>query len=66
MSGNADPQFWKRAHQHLIRYGGRFEAVIIDRARGSFVYDADDRAILDFTSGQMSAILGHGTPRSAT
>src|SRR3981081_4942794 len=62
MSRNADPQFWKRAHQHLIRYGVRFDPVIIDRTRGSFVYDADDRAILDFTSGQRSAILGHGHP----
>jgi 2,2-dialkylglycine decarboxylase (pyruvate) len=62
MSKNADPQFWTRAHQHLIRYGGRFEPLIVERARGSFVYDADDRAILDFTSGQMSAILGHGHP----
>jgi len=28
----------------------------------SFVYDASGRAVLDFTSGQMSAILGHGHP----
>ena len=62
MSRNADPKFWKQARQHLIRYGGRFESLIVERAHGSFVYDADDRAILDFTSGQMSAILGHGHP----
>ena len=24
MSKNADPQFWNRAHQHLIRYGPRW------------------------------------------
>jgi len=35
---------------------------IIERAAGSFVYDADGRAILDFTSGQMSAVLGHTHP----
>jgi 2,2-dialkylglycine decarboxylase (pyruvate) len=46
----------------LIRYGGQFASVIIERAQGSFVYDADDRAILDFTSGQMSSLLGHGHP----
>src|SRR6202012_1093579 len=39
-----------------------FEPVIIERAQGSFVYDADGRAILDFTSGQMSAVLGHSHP----
>ncbi|MEF7617004.1 aspartate aminotransferase family protein [Aquincola sp. MAHUQ-54] len=60
MSRNADPAFWHHARRHLIRYGGTFEPMIIERAQGSFVYDADGRAILDFTSGQMSALLGHG------
>ncbi len=65
MSKNADPEFWAKAGKHLIRYGGVFEPLIIERAAGSFVYDADGRAILDFTSGQMSAILGHGHPEIA-
>jgi 2,2-dialkylglycine decarboxylase (pyruvate) len=62
MTRNDDPLFWQQARQHLIRYGGSFSPVIIERAKGSFVYDADDRPILDFTSGQMSAILGHCHP----
>lgn len=62
MSRNDDEQFWRNARQHLIRYGGTFEPMIIERAQGSFVYDADDRPILDFTSGQMSAVLGHSHP----
>lgn len=62
MSLNDDPTFWHNARQHLIRYGGTFEPMIIERAQGSFVYDADGRAILDFTSGQMSAVLGHSHP----
>jgi 2,2-dialkylglycine decarboxylase (pyruvate) len=65
MSKNADPDFWGRARKHLVRYGGMFEPLIIERAEGSFVYDADGRPILDFTSGQMSAILGHGNPEIA-
>ncbi|MBK1615693.1 aspartate aminotransferase family protein [Rubrivivax gelatinosus] len=65
MSRNADPTFWHNARRHLIRYGGSFEPMIIERAQGSFVYDADGRAILDFTSGQMSALLGHGHPEIA-
>lgn len=65
MSRNADPAFWNAANAHLIRYGGRFEPIIIERAEGSFVYDADGRAILDFTSGQMSSLLGHGHPEVA-
>ena len=66
MSRNADPTFWARSRQHLIRYGGSFEPLIIERARGSFVHDADGRKILDFTSGQMSSLLGHGHPEIAT
>ncbi|MCJ2060379.1 aspartate aminotransferase family protein [Methylobacterium sp. J-048] len=65
MTRNADPDFWTRARRHLVRYGGTFAPVIIERAQGSFVYDADGRGILDFTSGQMSAILGHGHPEIA-
>lgn len=65
MSRNDDPDFWRRARQHLIRYGGSFEPMIIERAQGSFVHDADGRAILDFTSGQMSSLLGHGHPEIA-
>lgn len=62
MSLNADPTFWSAADKHLTRYGPSFESIIVERAEGSFVYDADDRAILDFTSGQMSAVLGHTHP----
>ena len=40
-----------------------FTPEIIERAAGSFVYTADGRQILDFTSGQMSAILGHSPSR---
>ena len=65
MSRNDDPDFWQNARRHLIRYGGSFEPLIIERAQGSFVHDADGRAILDFTSGQMSALLGHGHPEIA-
>jgi 2,2-dialkylglycine decarboxylase (pyruvate) len=65
MSRNTDAAFWDGARRHLIRYGGSFEPLIIERAEGCFVYDADGRAILDFTSGQMSALLGHGHPEVA-
>lgn len=54
--------FWDDADRHLIRYGASFTPRIIERASGSYVYDSDGRAILDFTSGQMSAVLGHSHP----
>jgi 2,2-dialkylglycine decarboxylase (pyruvate) len=57
-----DSDFWDNVERHLIRYGGAFTPAVIDRAEGAFVYDEAGRAILDFTSGQMSAILGHCHP----
>ncbi len=46
----------------VFRYGGDFADQCIVRAKGSYIYDRDGREILDFTSGQMSGILGHGHP----
>lgn len=46
----------------LIRYIPHFSPAIITRAKGSFVYEASGRAVLDFTSGQMCAVLGHNHP----
>ena len=60
--GNADPVFWKKARAHLVRYGGDFVPIIAERAQGSFMWDAQGRRILDFCSGQMSAIIGHSHP----
>ncbi|WP_185845877.1 aspartate aminotransferase family protein [Kibdelosporangium aridum] len=56
--------FWTDVDRHLVRYAGpgTFTPEIIDRAAGSFVFTEDGRRILDFTSGQMSAILGHSHP----
>ncbi len=62
MNSNLDATFWDRAAKHLVRYGGSFDPLIVESARGSFLVDAEGRSILDFTSGQMSAILGHGHP----
>src|SRR6188472_3128759 len=52
----------ERATQHLVRYGATFSPMIAERAHGAFVEDASGRRVLDFTSGQMSAILGHSHP----
>ena len=53
---------WDRAERHLVRYLPGFSPRLIERAAGSYVYDTEGRAILDFTSGQMSAVLGHAHP----
>lgn len=59
---STDADLWAIAEAHLIRYGGAFAPVLIHKARGAYVYDEHGRAILDFTSGQMCATLGHNHP----
>ncbi len=46
----------------LIRYGGEFAGVVVETAMGSWLTTEDGRRILDFTSGQMCATLGHSHP----
>ena len=48
--------------RHLIHYGFDFSPHVIESARGTVVRDVDGREILDFTSGQMCATLGHNHP----
>ncbi|MET8003676.1 aspartate aminotransferase family protein [Nonomuraea glycinis] len=59
---SGDTAFWDEADRLLIRYGTGFTPRVIERASGAHVFDRQGRAILDFTSGQMSAILGHAHP----
>lgn len=47
--------------KYLLGYGANFVPAVITGAKGSFIY-AGDRKILDFTSGQMSTLVGHGHP----
>ncbi|MFE0913483.1 aspartate aminotransferase family protein [Streptomyces sp. NPDC058812] len=54
----ADPE------RHLVRYSGHapFSPEVVVRAAGTSVFTESGRELLDFTSGQMSAILGHSHP----
>lgn len=58
----SDTALWASADRHLVRYGHFFQPAIIDTAAGSFMTTTDGHKLLDFASGQMSAILGHSHP----
>ncbi|MFT3854412.1 MAG: aspartate aminotransferase family protein [Ilumatobacteraceae bacterium] len=58
----SDERDLQRAERHLLRYGATFSPFVAERAEGAFVEDAAGRRVLDFTSGQMSSILGHSHP----
>src|SRR5216683_969151 len=49
--------------EHLIHYGMEFAPRLIAKARGTVIWDTEGNEILDFTSGQMCATLGHNHPR---
>ncbi|MTD16579.1 aminotransferase class III-fold pyridoxal phosphate-dependent enzyme [Nakamurella sp. YIM 132087] len=55
-------EFWTDVDRHLIRYGGSFTPEIVVRAEGTRLWTESGRSLLDFTSGQMSSILGHSHP----
>ena len=52
--------------QHIFRYTHEFSDTIIASAGGAVIRDREGREILDFTSGQMSSILGHAHPEIVT
>jgi 2,2-dialkylglycine decarboxylase (pyruvate) len=50
------------AREYLVRYGGDVFPNLFVSAKGSVVRDDTGREILDFTSGQMCATIGHNHP----
>jgi len=58
----SESAFVARAEKHLLHYGCEFANFVPVRAEGCWLYDAAGNRMLDFTSGQMSAILGHSHP----
>ncbi|KAI1453563.1 pyridoxal phosphate-dependent transferase [Annulohypoxylon moriforme] len=52
----------KKTSQYLFNYGTKFIPDIVCGAKGLYVYTAKGHKVLDWTSGQMSCLLGHGHP----
>ncbi|KIX99518.1 uncharacterized protein Z520_05094 [Fonsecaea multimorphosa CBS 102226] len=46
----------------LANYGTKFEKDIITGSKGLYVYTANGHRVMDWTSGQMSCLVGHGHP----
>ena len=57
-----DGQLVSARGEYLVRYGGDSFPNLFRSAKGTIVTDDQDREILDFTSGQMCATLGHNHP----
>jgi 4-aminobutyrate aminotransferase-like enzyme len=54
--------FWSKADKYLMTTGVPSSPVVITKAKGTRLFDESGRSILDFTSGQMSSLLGHSHP----
>jgi 2,2-dialkylglycine decarboxylase (pyruvate) len=55
-------QLQDAVERHMVRYIGDFPPFFVERAEGAYFYDDSGRRLLDFTSGQMCATLGHNHP----
>ena len=57
-----DTALRQAAEDYLVRYGGDVFPNLFVSAKGTVVTDDTGREILDFTSGQMCATIGHNHP----
>lgn len=57
-----DSAFWPNVEKYLMYTGVPFSPAVIVKAQGTRLWDDKGREILDFTSGQMSSLLGHSHP----
>ncbi len=57
-----DSDLRQAATEYMVRYGGDAFPNLFVSAKGSVVRDDTGREILDFTSGQMCATIGHNHP----
>lgn len=57
-----EDQLQKDASSSLLTYGAKFHPEIITRANGIYIYTASGHRLLDWISGQMSCLIGHGNP----
>ncbi|KAI1346362.1 pyridoxal phosphate-dependent transferase [Xylaria sp. FL0043] len=55
-------EFWAKADKYLMSTGVPYSPAIITKAIGTVLHDQNGHEILDFTSGQMSSLLGHSHP----
>lgn len=55
-------KLYSDALAHLIPYGGKILPEIVTRTEGLYFYTATGKRVLDWTSGQMSCLIGHGHP----
>lgn len=62
LNTDSESDLWGYVDSHLLHYGRDFVREFISHATGVYIYTTEGRAIIDFSSGQMCATLGHNHP----
>lgn len=52
----------EKCDKYILHCGPKYQREIITRTEGLYFYTASGHKVLDWTSGQMSCLLGHGHP----
>lgn len=58
-------ELFETASRCVLKYGTNWHPSLITSARGSYIYTSTGHRMLDWTSGQMSSLLGHCHPEIA-
>lgn len=53
---------YKIAQEQCLPFGSSFLPDIVTKTEGVYFWTASGKKVMDFTSGQMSTLLGHGHP----
>jgi 4-aminobutyrate aminotransferase-like enzyme len=63
MTSSADnDSLYASAQKNLLVFGSSFSPDVIVKISGTYLYTASGKKIMDWTSGQMSCLIGHGHP----
>ncbi|KAJ5149180.1 Pyridoxal phosphate-dependent transferase major region subdomain 2 [Penicillium atrosanguineum] len=60
--GLNETELQAKTKKFLLNYGTKFNKDVICGSKGLYVYTVSGHKVLDWTSGQMSCLLGHGHP----
>jgi 4-aminobutyrate aminotransferase-like enzyme len=55
-------ELYASARKSLLVFGSNFMPDVITKTSGIYLYTASGKKIMDWTSGQMSCLIGHGHP----
>lgn len=53
---------YRKAQERCLTYGSSFLPDIVVKTEGVYFWTASGNKVMDWTSGQMSCLLGHGYP----